>query len=111
MEKKYLWLFLLVIGMGTTACGSTTIKGGSDKMENVKTKMVDSAVNNVNAEIVNVLEGLFKWYIGRAEGIRISTGYNAEELAIIENKAAFLAALRSSAYVSAGFVDRLERQY
>lgn len=71
----------------------------------------DVAEKGADAAIQTALEGLFKWYIARPENARLGTIYNDSELAIVENKATFLAALRSSGHFSSSFVDRLQKEY
>lgn len=111
MKKTYLWLPLLVIGLCATSCTPTASKEEPGTMEKVEMKEQQETQAVVDPQIVEALESLFKWYIGRPDNARITTGYNADELAIVENKNSFLAALRSTGHFTAGFVDRLEKEY
>ena len=111
MRRTYLWMLFLAIGLGAVACTTTPSEGESDKMENVKKEGAEIANSGANAEVSKALEGLFRWYINRPENAHLTTGYNDQEMAIVENKASFLAAFRGSGHFSADFANRLEKQY
>ncbi|MEM6269716.1 MAG: hypothetical protein AAF998_09770 [Bacteroidota bacterium] len=111
-RRNVWWSVLIIIGMFAVACTPTEEQGANEQSEGtVAMKETSDTPPNADAEIGRTLEEMFRWYIGRPDEARIATTYNDAEMAIIENKASFLDALRESTYFSEGFVNRLEAEY
>ncbi len=104
-------MLFIAISLSAFACTASPSEGESDKMENVKKEGGETANAGSDAEVSKALEGLFKWYIDRPDNAHVTTGYNDQEMAIVENKDSFLAALRGAGHFSADFANRLEKQY
>ena len=108
MKMQYLWLLFMAFALSTTAC-----EAASEQKEAVKMKFSgkESATLDSNSQFKQALEEMYRWYIALPANANLNTVYNAEGAAIIENKAAYLKALRESGYFTMQFVERLEKEF
>lgn len=111
MRKRILWMALVSIGIAGLGCDASGSNEASENKENVNTESKPENSRTINGQVQEALESTFSWYISRPANARITTTYNEAELAVIENKDSFLAALRGSGHFSKAFTDRLQQNY